>query len=183
LPDRWSPAGQAAIETRTPIRMATDVLLAQRSLDVTDEQCASASDCRVLITGASSDLAEALGRRLHLASRRASRPIVRTRAIALPADPNLLRDRCAALLDASAGGTLLISDVEHMVPAVQHVVIHVFETLALDRPPVAAVRFIFTTTVSLHDRIAAGFSERLFYHLNTIHLRAPGTPGPGFVES
>jgi DNA-binding NtrC family response regulator len=89
----------------------------------------------------------------------------------------MLRDTCSNLLDAAAGGTILISDVEELPPTVQRLLVELLAELEVTRAPSDAVRLIAGTTVSLLDRIAAGtFSDRLFYRLNAIHLSMPNGP-------
>jgi len=83
----------------------------------------------------------------------------------------LLSERCSALLEASTGGSMLMTDVEEMPASVQGLLVQLLADLQSARAPSAAVRVISGTTVSLLDRIAAGtFSERLFYRLNLLHL-------------
>ena len=140
--------------------------------DVPDEDVARGSAARLLITASAHGGAEALARRIHEASARAPFAVVRTRAGDLPSEPWMLRDTCSALLDAAAGGTLVISDVDAMPPMVQELLIELLEDLEFARAPEASVRLVSDTAVPLLERIAAGtFSERLFYRLNIIHLR------------
>jgi len=74
---------------------------------------------------------------------------------------------------AAAGGSVLISAVEEMPPAVQDTLIELLAGPEFSRGTSTGVRLISGTTVSLLDRIAAGtFSEQLFYRLNIIHLTA-----------
>ena len=73
------------------------------------------------------------------------------------------------------GGSLLLSDVETMPPLVQDRLIELLDELQLERAPAAAIRLVSGTTVLLRDRVlAGGFSERLFYRLNILHLMAEG---------
>jgi DNA-binding NtrC family response regulator len=143
-----------------------------------DEEIASRSAGRLLITASARGRAEALAHRIHGVSLRARFPFVRTRARNLPIEPQMLRDTCSDLLGAAAGGSILISDVEEMPSTVQGALVEVLAELEFARPPSAAVRLIASTTVSLLDRVAAGtFSDRLFYRLNTIHFVVPnGAP-------
>jgi DNA-binding NtrC family response regulator len=72
---------------------------------------------------------------------------------------------------------MLIDAVEDMPPSVQDALLELLAGLESARRPAAAVRLMSGTTVSLHDRIAAGtFSEQLFYRLNIIHLKACDGP-------
>jgi transcriptional regulator of acetoin/glycerol metabolism len=138
---------------------------------VEDEDAASRSVSRLLITSPTREGVESLARRVHLAGLRAELPFVQTRACDLPIEAGALRERCCTLLDAAAGGSLLIADIEDMSPVVQDVLIEVFAWLERSRSPSAAVRLISGTTESLRNRVIAGtFSERLFYRLNIIHL-------------
>lgn len=137
-----------------------------------DEQLAALHDDRTLLisAGAATEV-EALARRVHAASGRASFPFVGASAGAFPIDAVALRQTCAALLDAASGGSLLLADIECTPAAVQHLLIDVLEQLQSARAPAAGVRLIAGTTVPLYERAVAGlFSERLFYRLNLIHL-------------
>jgi two-component system, NtrC family, C4-dicarboxylate transport response regulator DctD len=138
---------------------------------VEDEDAASRSAARLLITSSTREGVEGLARRVHLAGPRAELPFVQTGACDLLPEAGALREQCCRLLDAAAGGSLLIADIEEMPSVVQDALIEVLAGLELSRSPSAAVRVISGTTESLLDRVAAGtFSARLFYRLNIIHL-------------
>jgi DNA-binding NtrC family response regulator len=142
-----------------------------------DEDVAGRSAARLLITASTQRGVETLARRIHGAGRRAQFPFVRTWAGDLPVAPQALREYCCGVLDAAAGGSMLIAAVEEMPPPVQDALIDLLAGLEVTRGPAAAVRLISGTTVSLLDRVAAGtFSERLFYQLNVIHLMAADDP-------
>jgi DNA-binding NtrC family response regulator len=70
--------------------------------------------------------------------------------------PQMLRNRCNLALDAAAGGTLLISDVEQLAPTVQGHLLEMLQDLESARAPLAALRLVSDTTVSLLDHIACG---------------------------
>jgi DNA-binding NtrC family response regulator len=150
-------------------------------LAVEDEESASRSAARLLITGATQHAVETLARRIHAAGLRAGLPFVETPAHDLPIGSEALRQHCSAVLEAAAGGSMLISGIEGTPPAVQDMLLEVLAGLASTRRRSDAVRLMSGTTVSLLARVNAGtFSERLFYRLNTIHLvhgvRFNGTP-------
>jgi len=139
--------------------------------EVTDEHLARHSAARLLITASAPGVAEALAGRIHGASPRAGHPFVRMPAADLPGAPDMLRNTCGLALDAAAGGTLLISDVEQLAPLVQERLLDTLHELESARAPSAAVRLISATTVSLFDRLGSGqFCQQLFYQLNIIHL-------------
>lgn len=153
-----------------PFAERASVLLA--AIDDTD--LAVHSEGTLLITGSSPRGVETLARHVHGGGRRAPFPFVHQRARELPLERESLREHCSLRLADAAGGSLLISDVEEMLPVVQDILL---ELLAEDewasRPSTAAVRLMSGTTVWLFDRVAAGsFSARLFYRLNVIHLVA-----------
>ena len=138
-----------------------------------DEAAAAHSVARLLISGASRQAVESVARRVHHAGRRAPFPFLHERACNLPIDPETLREHCSRFLDAAAGGSLLIIDVEDTPPVVQEGLIDLLADLESASPPSAAVRLMSGTTVGLFDRVVAGtFSARLFYQLNIIHLVA-----------
>jgi len=139
--------------------------------EIPDENLARHSAARLLITASAQGVAEALAGRIHDASPRAGLPFVRMPAADLPGAPDMLRNTCGLALDAAAGGTLFISDVEQLAPLVQERLLDTLDELESARAPSAAVRLISATTVSLLDRLGSGkFCERLFYRLNIIHL-------------
>ena len=153
------------------------------ALAAADEDAASRSAARLLITASTPERGEALARRIHGTGLRAELPFVQAWACDLSVAAEALSQQCASFLDAAAGGSVLISDVEEMPPIVQDVLLELLAELELVRGPSAAVRLISGTTVSLFDRVTAGtFSDRLFYRLNIIHLMAgdhlAGTPTP-----
>jgi two-component system response regulator PilR (NtrC family) len=140
---------------------------------IEDVNVASRSPARLLITASTPQAVETLARRIHGIGPRAQFPFVMTCAGELPIGAQALRDDCARLLDAAAGGSLLVSAVDEMPSTAQDALIDLLAALESARRPSAAVRLISGTTVSLLDRVAAGtFSERLFYRLNIIHLVA-----------
>ena len=138
---------------------------------VEDEELASRSPARLLITAPTEQRVETLARRIHDAGPCAQFPFVQTWAIGLPVGLELLKEHCARLLDSAAGGSLLVSAVEEMPATVQDAMIALLCGRESACVPSATARLISGTTVSLLDRVAAGtFSERLFYRLNIIHL-------------
>ena len=142
-------------------------------LALDDEVLASQSAARLLITSSRERGAETVARRIHGAGSRASFPFVERRAVDFPIETGALRKACSDLLDAAAGGSVLISDVEEMPATVQEMLIEVLNELEFARGESAHVRVMCGTSVSLLNCIAARtFSERLFYRLNVIHLTA-----------
>jgi DNA-binding NtrC family response regulator len=139
--------------------------------EIADENFVRQTTARILITASDAKAAEALARRIHNASARARSPLVQARAIDFPGEPARLRETWSRLVDTAADGTLLISDVDQLAPAVQEQLLTLLEELEFGRTPGRGVRLMSSTTVSLPKRIdAGGFSARLFYRLNIIHL-------------
>jgi two-component system nitrogen regulation response regulator NtrX len=144
---------------------------------VEDEHVASRSAARVLITAATHRGLEMLARRVHGAGPRAQFPFIHIRAGEFPIEPDALKDYCSSLLDAAAGGSMLISNVEEMPAAVQDALSDWLAGPEFAPSAMAAVRLMSGTTKSLVDRVTAGrFSEQLFYRLNVIHLIAGDGP-------
>jgi DNA-binding NtrC family response regulator len=136
-----------------------------------DEDVAGRSSARLLITASTPRGVETIARRIHGVGPRAPFPFAHTWAGDFPVAPQALREYCGGALHAAAGGSMLISAVEELPPAIQDALIDVLAGLECARRQSAAVRLISGTTVSLLDRVAAGtFSEQLFYRLNSIHL-------------
>jgi DNA-binding NtrC family response regulator len=142
---------------------------------VEDEDAAIGSRVRLLVTAPTRRGVESLARRIHAAGARGPLPFVHTLACDFPIGADALSGHCAAVLDAAAGGSMLINGVEDMPPIVQDVLLEVLDGLEFAQRPSARVRLIAGTTVSLLDRVTAGtFSDRLFYRLNVIHLVQEG---------
>ena len=140
-----------------------------------DVAVASRSYARLLISAATQQGVETLAYRIHETGPRAPFPFVHTSAGDLPVDPAVLKEYCTSVVAAAAGGSVLISAVEEMPPAVQDTLIELLAGPEFSRGTSTGVRLISGTTVSLLDRIAAGtFSEQLFYRLNIIHLAVGG---------
>ena len=138
---------------------------------VEHEDVAARCAVTTLITASTATDVEHLARRIHAASARAASSFVQASAAALPVEPGALLEACAGLIEAAAGGTLLLTAVEEMPAIAQDRFIETLAELQSIREPSVAVRLMAGTTVSLHERIADGaFSERLFYRLNIIHV-------------
>jgi len=137
------------------------------------EDSAIRSHARLLISAATQREVEALASRVHETGPRAPFPFVHTPAGDLPVDPAVLKEYCTSVFAGAAGGSVLISAVEEMPPAVQDTLIELLAGPEFSPGTSTGVRLISGTTVSLLDRIVAGtFSEQLFYRLNIIHLTA-----------
>jgi DNA-binding NtrC family response regulator len=144
---------------------------------VEDEDAAGRSSARLLITASTPRGVETIARRIHGIGPRAQFPFVHTGAADFPVAPPARREDCGGVLDAAAGGSMLISAVEEIPWAIQDALIDVLAGLERARRQSAAIRLISGTTVWLRDRVAAGtFSEQLFYRLNIIHLMAGDGP-------
>ena len=142
-----------------------------------DEDVASRSRARLLVTAPTQHGVETLARRVHETGPRAQFPFVHTWAGDLPVEPRVLKEYCTGVAAAAAGGSVLISGVEEMPPAVQDALSELLAGLENAPAPCTEVRLISGTTVSLLDRVTAGtFSDRLFYRLNVIHLMQGDRP-------
>jgi DNA-binding NtrC family response regulator len=151
---------------------------------VEDEQLASRSAARLLITAATHRGLEIVARRVHGAGRRAQFPFIHTRASDFPVEPDALKEYCSTLLEAASGGSMLISDVEEMPAVVQDALNEWLAGPEFAPSAMAAVRLISGTTESLVDRVTAGtFSEHLFYRLNVIHLIAGDGPSASGAQT
>lgn len=138
---------------------------------VEHEDVAARCAVTTLITAWTATDVEHVARRIHAASSRAAFSFVQASAAALPVEPRALWETCSGLIDAAAGGTLLLTAVEEMPAIAQDRFIETLAQLQSIRVPSAPVRLMAGTTVSLRERIADGaFSERLFYRLNVIHV-------------
>ena len=78
---------------------------------VEDVNVASRSPARLLITASTPQAVETLARRIHGSGPRAQFPFLMICAGDLPVGAQALRDGCVGLLDAAAGGSVLVSAV------------------------------------------------------------------------
>ena len=139
-----------------------------------EDDLASRSSARLLITDAALGKAETRARRIHRLGPYSNGPFVRVDASSFPIDEGLLRPMCVDLLDRAAGGTLFIDAVDTMPTTVQGVIIELIDELEPPRDTSRAVRLVSSTTASLLECVAArSFAEGLFYRLNIIHLVDP----------
>lgn len=138
---------------------------------VADADVAARYAATILITALTAPDVERLARSVHAASTRAASPFIQVTASALPNRVDLLTETCASLIDAAAGGTLMLMEVTDMPPIVQDRLIETVARLQRARAPLPPARLIAGTTADVRGCIAAGtFSEHLFYRLNIIHL-------------
>ena len=143
---------------------------------VEDEELASRSSARLLISGLTEEGVQMLARRIHMSGPRADSPFVHTRAAEFPVGTTALREFCIHFLTAADGGSVLISAIEEMPASVQGTLMALLQRLEAEGVPSGAVRLISGTTVSLMERVTAGmFSAPLFYRLNMIHLNMGDT--------
>jgi DNA-binding NtrC family response regulator len=167
------PAPLRPVEFGGPIMQSAAVAEPVQSTNhvVEYEDVAARCAATTLITASTATDVERLARRIHAASARSALSFVQASAAALPVEPRAFLETCAGLIEAAAGGTLLLTGVEEMPAFAQE---RFIETLAHQqdaRNPSVTVRLIAGTTVCLRQRIADGaFSERLFYRLNVIHV-------------
>ena len=142
-----------------------------------DEDLASRSLARLLITASTRQRGETLARWIHGSGPRAHFPFVHICAGELPVEQDVLKKYCTGVLAAAAGGSIFISAVDEVPLLAQDALIELLAAPGRLRGTSADVRLISGTTVSLLDRVAAGaFSERLFYQLNTLHVTAGYRP-------
>ena len=154
-----------------------------KALGLSDHELAARyTSTTVLITAFSCAQVEKLARSIHAASALAPYTLVRVSACGLPRDHAMLKETCANVFAAAAGGTLLLESVEEMPASAQEYLVAHLEGLQ-QRGTASAVRVIAGTTVSMIDRIGSGaFSEELFYRLNTIHLVVADPPLKGLFD-
>jgi DNA-binding NtrC family response regulator len=150
------------------------------------------SDANVLIRGENGTGKGLVARALHLASRRAARPLVTVNAGGLSEtifESELFGHVKGAFTDARAdrvgrfeladGGTLFLDEIANVPPAQQAKLLRVVETGEFERVGSSQtrrvdVRLLSATNASLEDEVSAGrFRQDLLFRLNTVEIRLP----------
>jgi DNA-binding NtrC family response regulator len=136
-----------------------------------EELAARCATATLLIEASRATDVERIARRIHAFSIRGTAPFVHVPTTTLPIDLAMFRKTCADLLEAAAGGTLLLGGVEQLPAILQDRLHETLDELQNAREPSAAVRLMAGTTAPLYGHVAGGtFSARLFYRLNIIHI-------------
>ncbi len=173
-------------ERRAPEPVAV-AEISRRVLELT--QRVAASDCTVLIVGASGTGKEVLARYIHRQSARAAGPFVAVNCAALPEtmlEAILFGYERGAFTGAHTAhtgkfeqaqhGTLLLDEVTEMPLTLQAKLLRVLQEREVERLGGRAslsldVRVLATTNRRLREEVAAGrFREDLFYRLNVFPL-------------
>lgn len=160
------------------------------ALDLADR--VAPTDLPVLLTGENGTGKELLARRIHLASRRASGPLVAVNCGALP--PTLLEstlfghtkgaftgaDRARRGLFAEAdGGTLFLDEAGELEPATQVRLLRALERgeilpVGADRPITVDVRLLSATNRDLGAMLRDGtFRDDLYWRLRGVEITLP----------
>jgi two-component system, NtrC family, response regulator AtoC len=151
-----------------------------------------ASDVPVLLNGETGSGKEVLARRLHAASPRASRPLLKLNCAALPSElieSELFGYEKGAFTGAfkskpgkfalANGGTVLLDEIGDMDVRLQAKLLHVlqdgeFEPLGGSETVRVNVRVMAATHNDLEKAIREGsFREDLYYRLNVINIHVP----------
>lgn len=141
-----------------------------------DIQCALQCDLNVLITGEPGLRKSSIAHRIHRESGRAAAPLVRLRMSDAPEPPASLDE---AFDWARPDGTVLLQRADMMSPSVQcHLQRRMENGAAHQRRARTSaqrgVRVLTTASSDLFELVLQGrFDDRLFYYLNTVHLRIP----------
>ncbi len=183
----------------TPVNQGTDhhapepvaiAEISRRQLELARR--VAASDCTVLIVGASGTGKEVLARFIHRCSPRSHGPFVALNCAALPEsmlEAILFGYERGAFTGAHAqhagkfeqaqGGTLLLDEVTEMPLALQAKLLRVLQEREVERLGGRAcltldVRVLATTNRRLREEVSAGrFREDLYYRLNVFPLSLP----------
>jgi two-component system, response regulator FlrC len=188
-------------EAQEPVRIARaverhaiePVAIAEGSRRVRDlARRVAASDCTVLLIGASGTGKEVLARYIHRNSARAAQPFIAVNCAALPESmlEALLfgyergaftgaHSPHAGKFEQAQGGTLLLDEVTEIPLALQAKLLRVLQEREVERLGSRScvaldVRVLATTNRRLREEVAAGrFREDLYYRLNVFPLMLP----------
>ncbi len=152
----------------------------------------AASDANVLIQGENGTGKELIANALHALSKRARFPFVKINCAALPKDlieDELFGHRRGAftgavadregLLEAAAGGSLLLDEIAEMPVYLQTKLLRVlqdreYRPIGSDRVVRVDFRLICATNADIETALRAGtLREDLYFRINTITLRVP----------
>ena len=153
---------------------------------------AAPSDASVLIEGESGTGKEMIATALHVQSRRSGRPFVRINCAAIPStliESELFGYRKGAftgadhdrrgLIEATAGGTLLLDEIGEMPVYLQTKLLRVLQErkvrrLGDEREICVDFRLISSTNREIHQTIADGvLRQDLFFRLSTVRIKVP----------
>ena len=153
---------------------------------------AAAADAPVLVTGENGTGKELVARQVHLASARASGPLVTVNCAAIPSElieSELFghekgsftgaHDRRTGHFEAAEGGTLFLDEVGDMPLAAQAKVLRALETFEVTRVgSTQAKRVDLRVVAATNADLAQAVEEKsfrldLFYRLNVVPLRVP----------
>lgn len=175
---RTPPVPGLAVDARADVvceHPAAERLLLQ------DLQIAAKCDVPVLISGESISNAERLALWIHRRSARRDAPFLVLDAAFFDLQAALVDsmrdagspgDQRDDLVRKARGGTLFISHIENMSPAMQVALLHFLELPDIRRR--ASLRLIAAADRCAFERVRIGtFSANLYYRLNVIHISMP----------
>jgi transcriptional regulator of acetoin/glycerol metabolism len=140
-------------------------------------------DVPLLLIGEGGTGRETIAQAAHAESRRANRPFVVVRCGANGPDaleaeifgaPDADLSAAPAALARAAGGTLLLTDVDALPPALQARLAGLLQSRREDGRPRLDLWLVCSTRIELRDAIAEGrFREDLYHRINGLALRLP----------
>jgi two-component system, response regulator FlrC len=177
----------AAPAVRSDVELVACAPISRRLADLARR--VAASDCTVLIVGASGTGKEVLARYIHRNSNRSKKPFVAVNCAAIPEtmlEAMLFGYERGAFTGAQAthpgkfeqaqGGTLLLDEITEMPIGLQAKLLRVLQEREVERLGARTsialdVRVLATTNRRLREEVSAGrFREDLFYRLNVFPL-------------
>lgn len=146
----------------------------------------------LLVTGASGSGKEVAARHMHRSSNRAEMPFVAINCATIPADmieielfghaagafPGAVTAR-EGLLPSANGGTVFLDEVAALSPSAQSALLRVLDDgmvrpVGTERAIQLDLRFVFATSSTLTDEVAAGrFREDLLFRINVVEIAMP----------
>jgi transcriptional regulator of aromatic amino acid metabolism len=163
-------ASVLCVVSEVPVMRPISATVSSQAADAEDEALAVLHRLPLLISARYTSTVTTVARRVHVAAFGPAAPFVAFPAAELLEHGEEFAEQWSLLMEAAAGGSILITDVEEIPRAAQPLLVESLNRLRTFGS-VPTARLMTGTTVSLLERVKAGrFSQDLLYRLNVIHL-------------